>query len=163
MSMKEYPVVERAAFFIDREVAAYVNLAIAEELPEELQGLSRKEQVEKALQGEYEEYRLDSVAKAYGALEEFDVNVCYCYIFTGDAAPLDEDFAKAADRETVTFDADCISWYPLGREPKFFKAAYNDIDEVVDEVKAAFAVGPFFPEDFDFKKHFYAINGTEFC
>ena len=56
---------------------------------------------------------------------------------------------------------DDVIWYaPTKNIPTLFKAAYKDMDEMIEEFRKR--LGEYFPADFDYRKYIRHISGTYF-
>lgn len=83
----------------------------------------------------------------------------YISDFNGEAMLLLDSGADAW-RDSELYSADAIYYVPLSRVPTLFGQAYQNIDEVIQEVKNK--VGNYFPSDFNYKNNIRHIVGTYF-
>ena len=63
-------------------------------------------------------------------------------------------------RMTTPYNDDRIYYIPVSRIGTLFEAAYNNIEEMIDEFKSK--IGKYFTDDFDYRKHICHIVGTYF-
>lgn len=83
----------------------------------------------------------------------------YISDFTGEAVYLNDegnhDWLKSDD-----YNEDYIYYIPTNRCPTLFKAAYKNMEELIDEFKEK--IGKYLPSDFDYKNNIRHITGTYF-
>ena len=89
----------------------------------------------------------------------FDEGICeYISEFTGDAQEISDNGAGDNWENTKEYDNDILFYVPLYNYPTLFKKAYNDMDEIISELKEK--LGEYLPEDFDYRSKIYHISGT---
>ena len=93
--------------------------------------------------------------------ELYDKGICeYVSEFTGEAQELGEDGVYTWFGNYKTYNCDMIVYIPLKNYPTLFKQAYNNMEEIVEELRAK--VGEYLPEDFDYRNRICHISGTYF-
>lgn len=80
--------------------------------------------------------------------------------FTGEAQELTDNGEVTWGCNSKQYNADFIVYIPLSRYPTLFKKAYNNMEEVVGELKSK--VGKYLPDDFDYRSNICYICGTYF-
>lgn len=90
--------------------------------------------------------------------EYFDNCLSSVSDFTGNAFKIDAQGNADEDEDTIYYSDDSIYYVPFKKEPTLLKAAYKNIDEIVDELKSS-NIAQYLPDDFDYKEHLYFING----
>ena len=78
--------------------------------------------------------------------------------FTGEAQELTDDGVIEWGCDYTEYNGSCIVYIPLSRYPTLFKNPYNNMDEIVDEMKSK--VGKYLPDDFDYRNNIRHICGT---
>ena len=78
--------------------------------------------------------------------------------FNGEAQELDDDGRVNWGANSDEYRGYSIYYIPLKQYPTIFKKAYNDMGEIVDELKAD--VGKYLPDDFDYRSRIRHICGT---
>ena len=88
--------------------------------------------------------------------------VYYLSDFTGEANPIDDDGCVLWGHagEHTLYSNETIFYIPLMNYPLLFTAAYNNMDEIVEEMKET--VGKYLPDDFDYRGNLMYICGTYF-
>lgn len=82
----------------------------------------------------------------------------YISEFTGQSVPITNDGHDDWFLPQEDYDGDTIYYVSAQSESTLFRAAYRDIDELIEEVKAV--VGKYFPEDFNYRAQLRHITGT---
>jgi hypothetical protein len=77
--------------------------------------------------------------------------------FTGEAMEIDND-GKNTWNTGETYSWDTIYYVPVRHTSTLFKAAYSNMDELVDEFKKR--LYEYLPEDFDYRGYIRRIVGT---
>lgn len=90
--------------------------------------------------------------------EYFDDCLSSVSDFTGNAFRIDAKGNADEDEDTIYYSDDSVYYVPFKKEPTLLKAAYKNIDEIVDELKSS-NIAQYLPDDFDYKEHLYFING----
>lgn len=89
----------------------------------------------------------------------YENGICeYISEFTGDTATLDDNGGIYWGSEYKEYNADYVFYVPLSYYPTLFKNPYNNMDEIVDEMKLK--VGEYLPDDFDYRNNIRHICGT---
>jgi uncharacterized protein (UPF0297 family) len=89
----------------------------------------------------------------------YEQGICeYISEFTGEAEELMDDGRFYWGCEYEDYNADYIFYIPLFCYPTLFNKAYNDMDEIIGELKSK--VGEYLPDDFDYRKNIRHICGT---
>lgn len=99
--------------------------------------------------------------EAYGdwGYELYDKGICeYISEFVGEAQEINDDGAFYWGGDYEYYNNDAICYIPLAKYPTLFKKAYNNIDEIVDEIKSK--LGEYLTEDFDYRSRICHICGT---
>ena len=88
-----------------------------------------------------------------------DEGICeYVSEFTGEAQELTDSGAGTWCGDTIEYNSDALCYVPLSNYPTLFEKAYNNIDEIINELKEK--VGAYLPEDFDYRSRLRYICGT---
>lgn len=83
----------------------------------------------------------------------------YISEFTGEAIPITDDGNDNwGSAYTYDYSADVIFYISLGEVPCLFRQVYNNMEEVVDELKNR--IGKYLPDDFDYRSRIRHIVGT---
>lgn len=95
-----------------------------------------------------------------GFCEEVADKLALEYIgdFTGEAMNIKDDGSCGWDGDT--YNSDLIYYLRLSEYPTLFKAAYNSVDDAINELKER--VGEYLPEDFPYREYLRHIVGTYF-
>ena len=64
-------------------------------------------------------------------------------------------------RNSKTYDSDTVYYIPVSKISTLFKAAYNNIDEMIEEFKDR--VGKYLPDDFNYRPYVCHIVGTYYA
>ena len=95
----------------------------------------------------------------YEAVEEiFGGNIEYTSEFTGEAKCIEDDGTCGWGCDSAYYNDDYIYYIPINRTLSLFKAAYNNIDDMIADFKER--VGEYMPEDFDYRYNMRYIIGT---
>ena len=78
--------------------------------------------------------------------------------FTDEAQELTDDGVIEWGCDYKEYNGNYIVYIPLSRYPTLFKNPYNNMDEIVDEMKSK--VGKYLPDDFDYRNNIRHICGT---
>lgn len=88
-----------------------------------------------------------------------DKGICECIgEFNGEAHELNDDGSFSWYYDSHSYDFDTIAYIPLKNYPTLFKQEYNNMDEIVAEMKSK--IGEYLPEDFDYRSRICHISGT---
>ena len=81
----------------------------------------------------------------------------YISDFTGESITIDDKGENIwSNSETYSYD---VIWYvPVKSISTLFKAAYKDMDEMIEEFRNK--LGEYLPADFDYRKYIRNISGT---
>lgn len=140
MGMREYPMVEPAAFLLYGEAAELIWA-----------------QLFKAEDGNPEPFDPDGVEDL---AEEFD-GACWSISFDGEVETLVPELAK--DPLEESFDEGTICYISCDRIPSIFSTAYPDKETLRKEFEEKLAaVGVTMPEDFDWWRYIVKVTGTNF-
>lgn len=91
----------------------------------------------------------------------YDEGICeYISEFTGEAQAINDDGYFDFSRDYESYNSDSIAYVPLAKYPTLFKRAYNNMEEIIDELKLK--IGKYVPEDFDYRSRICHICGTYF-
>lgn len=89
----------------------------------------------------------------------YEKGICeYVSEFTGDAQEITINGAGTWCGDTKEYDNDMLFYVPLSNYPTLFKKAYNNMDEVISELKEK--LGKYLPDDFDYRTRIHYICGT---
>lgn len=105
-------------------------------------------------EAEYDENYMDY----WSALYENGI-VEYISDFTGESMQITDDGRSRWD-SGETYNCDYVYYVPASNYSTLFKAAYEDINELVSEFKEK--LGEYLPDDFDYRGHIRHIVGTYF-
>lgn len=90
----------------------------------------------------------------------YEEGICeYISGFTGEAQTINDDGYVGWGSESVSFSDESIAYVPL-KYPTLFKKAYDNMEEIIDELKSQ--LGKYLPEDFDYRSRICHICGTYF-
>ena len=103
-----------------------------------------------------EEYEYDSFGFNDNLYEKGIVE--YISDFTGEVIDICDDGTDNYFSSSDIYTSDVIYYVPCRNISTLFKAAYNSIDEMIDEFKGE--MGKYFPDDFDYRKYIRHIVGT---
>lgn len=78
--------------------------------------------------------------------------------FTGEAIYIEDDGKEDWRRSGESYNGDRIYYVNVSKYPSLFKAAYENMDELITEFKSK--VGDYLPEDFDYRANIRHIVGT---
>lgn len=91
----------------------------------------------------------------------YEEGVCeYIGGFTGEAGILFNNGLNDWMKTGEIYDEDRIYYIPCSSYPTLFKAAYENMNVLIDEFKSK--VGEYLPEDFDYRSNIRHIVGTYF-
>ena len=89
----------------------------------------------------------------------YDKGLCeYISEFTGEAQELTDDGAYTWGGDSKDYSCDTICYIPTSKYPTLFKKAYNNMEEIIDELKTK--LGKYLTEDFDYRSRIRHISGT---
>lgn len=99
--------------------------------------------------------------KRYGYYETVADELALEYIseFTGEAMYVNDDGSPEWDATDV-YNADSIYYLGLSKYATLFKAAYNSVDDIINEFKTK--IGKYLPDNFPYRDCFRHIVGTYF-
>ena len=81
----------------------------------------------------------------------------YIGSFTGESIILNDN-GENIWSVSESYDDDMIYYVPTSKISTLFKAAYKDMNEMIEEFKEK--LGEYLPEDFDYRKYIRHISGT---
>lgn len=91
----------------------------------------------------------------------YEKGICeYIGDFTGEAGILFDDGLNDWIKTGEMYNGDMIYYIPVSSYPTLFKAAYNNMDELIKEFKSK--VGDYLPDNFDYRANIRHIVGTYF-
>lgn len=102
-----------------------------------------------------EEYKEDPFGFAYQLYENGLVE--YISSFTGESIAIDDNGVQIWGYSEY-YNDDVIYYCPTQKISTLFKAAYENMDEMIAEFKQK--IGEYLPEDFDYRKYIRNISGT---
>lgn len=79
--------------------------------------------------------------------------------FTGESIVIN-DYGENVWGDSESYRGDVIWYVPTKNISTLFKAAYKNINEMIDEFRDE--LGEYFPADFDYRKYIRHISGTYF-
>lgn len=89
----------------------------------------------------------------------YEDGICeYIGEFTGEAIYIEDDGTEDWRRSGESFDGNRIYYVNISKYPTLFKAAYKNMDELIEEFKSK--VGDYLPEDFNYRANIRHIVGT---
>ena len=92
--------------------------------------------------------------------ELYDAGIVeYISEFTGESIDVNDD-GSSNWGVGEDYDSDYIYYVATNNISTLFKAAYKNMDEMVEEFKEK--LGEYFPDDFDYRKYIRHISGTYF-
>lgn len=184
-----YPIVETAAFYIDKVAAAYILLKYMQDiddtmeseepLTEGLRALLETGEFERAVEGEISLEKFKELYPEYESLEELlpeefenlslsdvqeilegeDVNVIHVGNFNGTIETY--DYFEVRKPLDISVSDDYIMYLSTKKGASLFKAVYDDLEDVEAEYRQE--IGKWFPDDFEFKSRICNIAGTDYC
>lgn len=83
----------------------------------------------------------------------------YISSFTGEALAIN-DIGETLWNDSEYYGDDVIYFVPTSKISTLFRAAYRDVDALIDEFKSK--VGEYLPKDFDYRNHIRHISGVYF-
>ena len=104
-----------------------------------------------------EEYNEDPFGFAYELYDKGIVD--YINSFTGESIAINDN-GENSWGVSEYYNDDVIYYVPTKNISTLFKAAYNDIDEIIAEFKSR--LGEYLSEDFEYRKYIRHISGTYF-
>lgn len=87
------------------------------------------------------------------------LGIVYISDFTGEAVPISENGFTEWVGET-SFDSDWVFYLAARKLPTLFRAAYKDMDELVEEFRST--LQNYLPRDFDYRSKVRELIGTYF-
>lgn len=88
----------------------------------------------------------------------YEANIVdYIGEFTGEAMEIDDN-GKNTWNTGETYNCDIIYYVPISRISTLFKAAYSNMDELINEFKEK--LSEYLPDDFDYRGNICRIVGT---
>lgn len=168
MSMMTYPLREVGAFLVDELVAAYVlqkdyektGEHFSETVKEALENGTFYQMAENnAFSLETNDFDCFDPTEAFEVLNDVIDDINHMSEFVGSATTLVPERAKRP--LDISYSNDCIAYIPASRMPELFSAAYESLDELIDEFKEK--IGAYLPDNFDWAGHICTIDGTYFC
>lgn len=60
-----------------------------------------------------------------------------------------------------TIDKENFFVVTLKKQPSYFEAAYNSVQDMINEIKSS--IGEFLPEDFNYEERICAVDGASFA
>jgi hypothetical protein len=89
----------------------------------------------------------------------YEDGICeYIGEFTGEAIYIEDDGTEDWRRSGESYNGDRIYYVNVSKYPSLFKAAYENMDELITEFKSK--VGDYLPEDFKYRANIRHIVGT---
>lgn len=185
MSMNTYPLEAPLAFHVDEQTAAFLlrssvlawlrekaHAPNATPTPEQTKNKAVRAILEddtlfrQAVQPGSEaydklnDYDLFSVSDATDLLQHEDIDhVCYMSEFQGEIQKLDHD--GHATGESISCEDDYVLFILPDKETSPFRAAYESMQEFIDEVKDKLSA--LLPDSFDYASRVVSVSGTYFC
>lgn len=91
--------------------------------------------------------------------ELYNEGICeYISEFTGEAQEINDNGFSYYGANYLSYSSESIAYVSVSHYPTLFKAAYNNIDEIVEEFKSK--LGEYLSEDFDYRSRIRHICGT---
>ena len=88
----------------------------------------------------------------------YEANIIdYIGEFTGEAMEIDDNGKNTWNTGEI-YNCDIIYYVPISRISTLFKAAYSNMDELINEFKEK--LHEYLPDDFDYRKYIRRIVGT---
>ena len=134
MSMREYPVDDYGLLLPDE-----IMKIIASKVCDDLEDI--------------EEFEYGDVLYEEGICE-------YIGDFRGEAGLINDDGLDDWMSNGEMYNGEQIYYIPISSRPTLFKAAYENIDELIEEFKSN--VGEYLPKDFNYREYIRHIVGTDF-
>lgn len=82
----------------------------------------------------------------------------YISEFTGEASMIQDNGFDDYSKEDESYSNDDIAYVSLSKYPTLFKRVYNNMEEIIDELKTK--LGEYLPKDFDYRSRIRHICGT---
>lgn len=141
MSMREYPI---------HDYGMIVDKHTAEIILSNLPKTDIKTEIDDECSG---------IAELFYSL--YETGICeYISEFTGEAQELYDNGGTMWCGNCEVFDGGCICYIPLRTYPTLFKKSYNNMEEIIDELRED--AGEYLPDDFDYRSRLRYICGTYF-
>lgn len=164
--MNDYPMTERAAFYIDKELTAHINHMYLRKLGQEpvdvklivadgkFDAMARKVQLPSEL------YDMSLVVDA---LQDADIDaLVYADAFSGDVTSAFPSKAKTLIEESLSDEY--IVYLKTYRDISAEPESYSDKDALLAEFRKTIeSLKITLPADFDWWAHIVSVNGTYFC
>ena len=95
------------------------------------------------------------------AYELYNKGICeYISEFTGESLPIRDDGHVSWCDDGEDYRCDTVMFVPIINYPTLFEKAYENIEEIIDELKRK--LGKYLPEEFDYRGKIRHISGTYF-
>ena len=118
-----------------------------------------KETVKTIASQVFDDYTEDETDTVFDLYEK---GICECITeFNGEAHEIDDNGMFSWYDDSRSYDYEPIAYIPLRNYPTLFKQAYNNMDEIVEEMKSK--IGEYLPEDFDYRSRICHISGTYYA
>lgn len=78
--------------------------------------------------------------------------------FTGESISINDEGVDDWGGESEFYDSDMLYYIPIGRSSTLFRAAYRNIEQLINEFKDS--IGEYLPEDFDYRSKIRHFCGT---
>lgn len=166
--MKDYPMLEPACCIITPDLAATIVLyakkqqgTMSEEALELLQKFGYKKVandyglLEKCLDSD----PADIYDKAEPILRAAHIEFTYATFFDGEGISINAE--DIPDPISIHYDNDYVVYIPAQREMNLFRAAYADVQELVDEFKKQLQT--LLPDEIDLRPYVASISGTYYA
>ena len=105
-----------------------------------------------------EDFEDDTFAFYESVEYAFNGHIEYVSEFTGEAKYIEDDGTCSWGCDSIFYDSDYLYYIPIGRALSLFKAAYKNMDEMIEDFKER--IGTYMPEDFDYRTNMRYIVGT---
>lgn len=113
----------------------------------------------KAICDDFSEDDWEDDADYYEERVKDELDACYATEFTGEGYKIDDE-GYDNPYESYSFDDDVIYYLQINHYPSICKAAYDSMDEIVEEFRER--LREYLPYDFDYRPYIVHISGTYF-
>lgn len=105
-----------------------------------------------------EDFEMDEFGFYEEVEDVFGGNIEYICEFTGEAKYVEDSGDCGWGCDTIYFNGAYIYYIPINRRLTLFKAAYKNMDDMIDDFKER--VGKYMPDNFDYRANMRYIVGT---
>lgn len=166
MSMNTYPFVERAAFYVDAEVAAHIimhDLKKNGNMSETLKFIVDSGKFDAMAKGSMLPIDMYDLAQVVDILQDADIdNMCYANEFDGE---VNSAFPSKTEHPIeANLNDEYVVFLVTDRGIPRNQEDYEEKDALLEEFRSTFQeLGVTLPADFDWWAHIVSVSGTYEC